>query len=128
MLAKYSFALLASLATLGFAAAAAAGNPTTTIPSIPKTTVTPPASQCNTAPVQCCNSTTTAGAPAAAEILSLIGVVVQDLDIVVGLTCNPITIVGVGSGGSCSASPVCCDDNNFGGLISINCSPVDLSL
>ena len=51
-----------------------------------------PASSCTTGPVQCCQSTTTAGAPAAASILGLLGVVVQDLNIPVGLTCTPISV------------------------------------
>ena len=36
--------------------------------------------------------------PAAAAILASIGVVIQDIDALVGLTCSPITAVGVGSG------------------------------
>ncbi|KAI0373102.1 fungal hydrophobin, partial [Pilatotrama ljubarskyi] len=78
---------------------------------------------CDTAPVQCCTSTTTAGSPAGSKILGLLGVVVQDLDVVVGLGCTPITVVGVGAGEGCSGSTVCCADNSHG-LISIGCVPV----
>ena len=53
-----------------------------------------------------------AGNSGAAGILSLLGIVVQDLDVVVGLTCSPVTVIGVGSGGSCSANAVCCEDNS----------------
>ncbi|KAI0355201.1 fungal hydrophobin [Trametes cingulata] len=78
---------------------------------------------CDTAPIQCCASTTTAGSPAASKILGLLGVVVQDLDVLVGLGCSPISVVGVGAGNSCSGETVCCADNSHG-LISIGCVPV----
>ncbi|KAI3609084.1 hydrophobin [Moniliophthora roreri] len=58
-----------------------------------------PASSCSTGPIECCNTVTNAGDPAAAGILSLIGVVVQDLNVVVGLTCSPVTVIGAGGSG-----------------------------
>ncbi|KAI3597612.1 hydrophobin [Moniliophthora roreri] len=60
-------------------------------------------------------------------ILSLLGIVLQDLNVDVGLTCDPITVIGAG-GNSCSASPVCCSDNSFNGVIAIGCVPVTLGL
>ncbi|TBU30085.1 fungal hydrophobin [Dichomitus squalens] len=85
-----------------------------------------PASSCATAPVQCCDTVEKASDPSISKELGLLGVVVQDVDALVGLTCSPITVIGVGSGSSCSANAVCCDDNSFGGLVSIGCVPVDL--
>ena len=55
---------------------------------------------CSTGPIQCCNTVEKASDPAAAGILSSIGVVVQDVNALVGLTCSPVTVVGVGSSGS----------------------------
>ena len=55
---------------------------------------------CSTGPIQCCNTATKASDPAAAALLALLGVVVQDLNVGVGLTCSPITVIGAGSGGS----------------------------
>ncbi|KAI0708789.1 hydrophobin [Cerioporus squamosus] len=81
---------------------------------------------CSTEPIQCCDSTAKASDPAAAGILKSIGVVVQDVDALVGLTCSPITVIGVGTGDSCDAQAVCCEDNSHGGLISIGCVPVTL--
>ncbi|KAF8072182.1 fungal hydrophobin-domain-containing protein [Lyophyllum atratum] len=86
-----------------------------------------PASQCNTGPVQCCNSVQTAGSDPVAGILGLLGVVVQDINVLVGVTCTPITVIGAG-GDSCTAQPVCCEDNSFHGLVAIGCTPVNLSL
>lgn len=59
-----------------------------------------PASSCSTGPIQCCDSVQKADSAAAAGILAAIGVVVQDVTAQVGLTCSPITVVGVGSGSS----------------------------
>ncbi|KAF5389706.1 hypothetical protein D9757_005961 [Collybiopsis confluens] len=85
-----------------------------------------PASSCSTGPIQCCNTVTSiADSSAAKTILGLLDIVIQDLTVVVGLTCSPITVIGVGNSG-CSAQAVCCEDNSHGGLISIGCVPVDL--
>ena len=77
-------------------------------------------------------------------ILGLLGVVLQDLDVILGLNCDPITGVGVGSGNACSSVTVCCENNAVvstlpragedetdgvhlqGGIISIGCIPVFL--
>ncbi|KAJ3748112.1 hydrophobin 2 [Lentinula detonsa] len=89
------------------------------------TTRNEPASSCTTGPIQCCNTVEPASSSAAASILGLLGIVLQDLTVDVGLTCTPITVIGT-SEGSCSAEAVCCEDNSHGGLISIGCAPVSL--
>ncbi|KAI0694083.1 fungal hydrophobin-domain-containing protein [Cerioporus squamosus] len=85
-----------------------------------------PDASCSTGPIQCCNTVTKASDPAAAGILASIGVVVQDINALVGLTCSPVTVIGVGTGDSCDAQTVCCENNSFGSLISIGCLPVTL--
>ncbi|KAI0350792.1 fungal hydrophobin [Trametes cingulata] len=85
-----------------------------------------PDASCSTAPIQCCDSVELASSATAANLLKSIGVVIQDLNIPIGITCSPITGVGVGSGSSCSANTVCCEDNSHGGLLSIGCVPVVL--
>ncbi len=35
----------------------------------------------------------------------------KDLDVFLGLNCDPITGVGVGSGNACTAVTVCCENN-----------------
>ena len=57
-----------------------------------------PAASCSTAPIQCCQQVLPADSAAVAPILKSIGVVVQDVTALVGLTCSPITVIGVGSG------------------------------
>ena len=45
-------------------------------------------------------------------ILALLGIVLDNVNALVGLDCSPITVVGVGTGNQCSAQTVCCDDNS----------------
>ncbi|KAJ3914102.1 fungal hydrophobin [Lentinula edodes] len=115
------------------AAAIPGGKPTTTTPPVtttvtvtaPGTTTTEPASSCFTGSLQCCDSTETAGSSAGSLLLGLLGIVVEDLSVLLGLGCSPITVIGLGNSG-CSAQAVCCEDNAVGGLISIGCIPVVL--
>ncbi|KAK7464765.1 sc3 hydrophobin [Stygiomarasmius scandens] len=83
--------------------------------------------ECTTGPIQCCNSVQSADSPAASLLLGLLGVVVQDVTALVGITCSPISVIGVG-GNSCSANPVCCENNSFNGIISIGCVPINVGL
>ncbi|TRM67063.1 fungal hydrophobin-domain-containing protein [Schizophyllum amplum] len=80
---------------------------------------------CSTGPVQCCNKVVKASNPAAGLLLGLLGIVLGDLNTLVGLTCSPISVIGAG-GNSCSAQTVCCENNSFNGLINIGCSPISL--
>ena len=61
----------------------------------PVTPPTPGQGQCNTGPVQCCNSVQRADTASASVLLALLGVVLQDLNIPIGLTCSPISIIGL---------------------------------
>ncbi|KAI0761489.1 hydrophobin-251 [Trametes elegans] len=79
-----------------------------------------------TGPLQCCESTEKADSAAGAALLEGLGIVVQNVNVLLGLTCNPITVVGVRSGDSCDAEAVFCQGNSFGGLVSIGCVPVSL--
>ena len=58
------------------------------------------AQTCSTGPIQCCDSIEKATDPAATKVLGALGIVLQDLDVLVGLTCSAISVIGVGSGGS----------------------------
>ncbi|KAI0766804.1 fungal hydrophobin-domain-containing protein [Irpex lacteus] len=76
---------------------------------------------CNTGPIQCCQQTISANL-----LAGLLGIVLGTVEGLVGLGCSPISVVGVGSGSACNASPVCCSNNAVGGLISIGCLPISL--
>ncbi|KAF9484783.1 hydrophobin-315 [Pholiota conissans] len=86
-----------------------------------------PSNQCNTGSLECCDSTGKATDPAIATLLGSLGVVVQDVTALVGVTCSPITGVGV-SGTSCSEQSVCCTDNSFNGVVALGCTPINLNL
>ncbi|KAI0668048.1 hydrophobin [Trametes maxima] len=84
------------------------------------------ASSCSTGSLQCCNQVQSADSLGVSTLLGLLGVVLQDLNILVGVSCSPISVVGVGSGNACSSNAVCCDNNNVGGLLSVGCLPLNL--
>ncbi|EJF57696.1 hypothetical protein DICSQDRAFT_44082, partial [Dichomitus squalens LYAD-421 SS1] len=86
----------------------------------------PTSSECSTGALHCCNSVEPANSDKLAPILDALRLTVQS-DQNVGLSCTPIPVGSVGGGPSCSASPVCCNGNTFGGL-SLGCSPIPLIL
>ncbi|KAH0830201.1 hydrophobin, partial [Lanmaoa asiatica] len=65
-------------------------------------------SQCNTGSMQCCATTTTASDPVASTLLGLLGIVLGDVTATIGLNCSPLTVIGLGSGSTCTQQPVCC--------------------
>ncbi|KAG1740456.1 hydrophobin [Suillus paluster] len=84
--------------------------------------------QCNTGSVQCCDSVAECGkSDTLDELLSLLNVFVP-VGTSVGMSCSPITAVGTGSGASCNQEPVCCENNEYNGLINIGCSPINVYL
>ncbi|EMD31832.1 hypothetical protein CERSUDRAFT_88700 [Gelatoporia subvermispora B] len=105
--------------------------PTTTSTPTVTVTVTAPAStvtaasQCSTGSVQCCESTESANSGLGGLLLGLLGIVVEGVDVLLGVNCSPISVIGVG-GGNCNSNVVCCQDNAVGGLISIGCIPIIL--
>ncbi|KAF4580673.1 hypothetical protein EYR40_003072 [Pleurotus pulmonarius] len=105
-------------------------NPTTTVTVTTTSQPAPtsiPASQCSTGPVQCCNSLEEADSLPVATLLGLLGVVIQGVDVLVGITCSPLSVIGIGSN-SCNAQAVCCQHNDVNGVVAIGCTPVNLNL
>ncbi|KAJ7715934.1 hydrophobin [Mycena olivaceomarginata] len=57
-------------------------------------------------------------------VAALLGLDLTGLDVLVGLSCSPITVIG----NNCGGTSVTCDapENEWGGLIAINCIPITL--
>lgn len=107
--------------------------------------------QCNTGEIHCCNSVQSSSSPAGLAALASVGAAVG-INVPVGLTCSPLSVVGLGSGSSwyvfppsliyviswmellptfaCDSTqqPVCCNGNNFNGLVVIGCTPINIGL
>ncbi|KAI9065017.1 hypothetical protein FKP32DRAFT_1610914 [Trametes sanguinea] len=120
MFAKLTAAFTAFTALAILAAATPAPNSTPTAPAGGSS------GSCTTGTLQCCESVQSANSAALAPILAAIGVVAQDLNLPVGLTCSAINVVDVGGSNACSTNAVCCENNNFGGVISLGCLPASL--
>ncbi|KAF8521376.1 fungal hydrophobin-domain-containing protein [Hysterangium stoloniferum] len=73
--------------------------------------------QCNTGSIQCCNTLQSADHPSLAGLLGVIGIVAE-VGAQVGLGCDPISVIGLGQGANCAQQPVCCQNNEFSGLVS----------
>ncbi|TFK38445.1 fungal hydrophobin-domain-containing protein [Crucibulum laeve] len=101
---------------------------TSTVTVTPAPGPTPlPASQCGTGNLQCCNALERSDGSAVGVLLGLLGVVLQGVEALIGITCSPIDILGIGQN-SCHAQAVCCQNNNFSGIIAIGCVPINISL
>ncbi|KAK7046791.1 hydrophobin 2 [Favolaschia claudopus] len=86
------------------------------IPNSPPPPVTTPSSP------QCCDSVVPSTSAAASAVAALVGLDLTGLNVPVGLSCSPITVVG----NNCGSTTVTCDapDKEWGGLIAINCIPI----
>ncbi|PPR00076.1 hypothetical protein CVT24_008978 [Panaeolus cyanescens] len=82
---------------------------------------------CNVGDIQCCNSTQQSNSTTLGMLSSLLGIQLPSIGGLLGLSCSGIGILGI-SANSCSAQPVCCSNNQFNGLISLGCIPINISL
>ncbi|KAJ3573936.1 hypothetical protein NP233_g2113 [Leucocoprinus birnbaumii] len=98
------------------------------LPAIALATAVPRQSgSCNTGPVQCCSQVQDSSTLSESLLSGLLGLGLGPITGLIGLSCTPLSILGVG-GNSCSQQPVCCTNNSFGGLISVGCNPINLNL
>ncbi|KAK0505227.1 hydrophobin-251 [Armillaria luteobubalina] len=89
------------------------------------TTVT--GGKCNTGSAQCCKSVQDPKSSAVQNALGVLGIPIGEITANVGLTCTPITVLGLGTT-SCANQPVCCDNNNFNGVVALGCTPINVVL
>ncbi|KAF9442160.1 fungal hydrophobin, partial [Macrolepiota fuliginosa MF-IS2] len=82
---------------------------------------------CNTGSQLCCNSAQSTSDPVTALLTGLLGLNLGSITGLVGVTCSPLSVAGVG-GNSCTAQPVCCSNNSFNGLIALGCNPININL
>ncbi|KAE9394951.1 hydrophobin 2 [Gymnopus androsaceus JB14] len=83
---------------------------------------------CTTGALECCQTVELASNPSTYQLLGLLGIVPNDLNVLVGINCTPIPFVDGVVLGVCNDNPVCCEDNNTNPYvpISIDCVPVAL--
>ncbi|KAH0580851.1 hypothetical protein H2248_012011 [Termitomyces sp. 'cryptogamus'] len=72
---------------------------------------------------QCCDQLQDAKNPVVGVVAGLLGVVIDALTGQVGLTCSPIV-----GGAECNSQAVCCNGDNFNGLLVLGCSPLNINL
>jgi len=82
--------------------------------------------ECSTGDQYCCNSVQQSNAPQAAGLIASLAAQVSGI-VPVGLTCDPLSFLALHSQ-SCSQQPVCCNGDNFNGLLVIGCSPININL
>ncbi|KAF8532010.1 hypothetical protein JB92DRAFT_2690136, partial [Gautieria morchelliformis] len=64
---------------------------------------------------QCCNTVGAANSlPGVDLITGLLGIVIHDRSVVIGIGCVPIRVNGVGGGVTDCFQPLCCNKNSHG--------------
>ncbi|KAF9449847.1 hydrophobin-B [Macrolepiota fuliginosa MF-IS2] len=84
---------------------------------------------CNTGPIQCCNQVFSSKDHQAQTLLAHNGIGLDALAGVTGMVgaqCTPLTAIGVGSGSHCSGQTVCCQKNNWNGVVAVGCNPINV--
>ncbi|TFK82504.1 fungal hydrophobin [Polyporus arcularius HHB13444] len=71
----------------------------------------------------CCSTFGESSDPAIASQLGLLGIILNGVDVLVGLDCSPITVIGASS---CSGTTVTCTDNSKDAAVDIGCVPITL--
>ncbi|KAF8228375.1 hydrophobin [Tricholoma matsutake] len=84
--------------------------------------------QCNTGSMQCCQQVHQSQTDSHSFLAALVGANVQDVTAAIGTNCDPLSVVGLGSGAQCTQQPVCCTGNSFSGLVVVGCTPISVNL
>ncbi|KAK0444146.1 hydrophobin-251 [Armillaria borealis] len=82
---------------------------------------------CNTGTLECCKSVQSPTSAPIQTLLGLLNIPIGSVTGQVGLTCNPITVIGLGTT-QCANQPACCTGNNYNGLVALGCTPINVGL
>ncbi|RXW19347.1 hypothetical protein EST38_g6511 [Candolleomyces aberdarensis] len=87
-------------------------------------------SQCNGGEVYCCNSYHEVEKEDESwkAIYALLNLDIEGLTGGIAANCSPLGVAAIGSGASCSSQTVCCQGNQYNGLINVGCSPINVAL
>ncbi|KAF9463583.1 fungal hydrophobin-domain-containing protein [Collybia nuda] len=83
------------------------------------------AGPCETGTLACCGTTQAANTPGLATTLGALGISLDGVTGLVGLTCAPLTVIGLATH-SCNAQPVCCTNNHFNVGVSLGCNAINV--
>ncbi|TFK22067.1 hypothetical protein FA15DRAFT_596806, partial [Coprinopsis marcescibilis] len=86
--------------------------------------------QCNGGEVLCCNALESAdnlSAPVRG-FLSVLEIDATQFTGQVGVTCTGVNVIGAGASPSCSTQQVCCNSNNYNGVVALGCTPINASV
>ncbi|KAG7087200.1 hypothetical protein E1B28_013181 [Marasmius oreades] len=77
--------------------------------------------------LQCCQKTSQGGDPLLQSLLTLLGIVLTNPNVLVGINCSPINPIVAGATGACApGTTVICNDNTHVPAIAIDCFPVTI--
>nr|CAC86002.1 hydrophobin 1 [Dictyonema glabratum] len=129
MFARTSVFIILALTASFVAAVPTTPKPPPPKPLPPKPSPPPsaPVIQCNTGPVQCCDSVQNSNDKEIANLLGFLGIVTGGDEVPIGVTCSPISVAGGTGSNSCTAQPVCCQNNTFNGVVAIGCNPININ-
>ncbi|OCH87974.1 hypothetical protein OBBRIDRAFT_836932 [Obba rivulosa] len=83
--------------------------------------------QCDDAPLLCCTYTGSGSEEEMRQVSQALKFEV-DSEKLYGTGCSAYNPVNVGGGTDCTASPVCCEDNYFGGLVGVGCATIPIAV
>ncbi|KAK0186742.1 hydrophobin [Armillaria mellea] len=102
-----------------------------TLPILASATVLPRggtgSSGCSSGTPQCCQSVADPESTSVQTLLGTLGVPLGDITADVGLTCDPITVIGAGTN-QCSNQAACCTGENYNGIAVLGCIPVNVGV
>ncbi|KAK0472764.1 hydrophobin 2 [Armillaria novae-zelandiae] len=100
-----------------------------TLPALASATALPRGEgSCSSGTLQCCQSVQDPSSTPVQTVLAPLGVNLGDLTADVGLTCDPITVIGAGSN-PCSTQAACCTGKDYNnGLAVLGCIPVNVGV